>query len=173
MTLRVAILGDTHGMLDPRIAEAVTFCDYAVHTGDVGCASVLEEMRPQRGLVLGVRGNNDTASKWPEDDAHILEQLPFEAELELPGGRIVVVHGHRAGPVKFRHAWFRRNFSRARVVAYGHSHRRVCDTAETPWVLNPGAAGRARTLGGPSCMILHASEREWRIETRRFRPLPK
>lgn len=173
MTLHVAILGDTHGVLDPRIAEAITFCDYAVHTGDVGCAAVLNEMRPRRGLVLRVRGNNDTASKWPEDDARILERLPLEADMELPGGRIVVVHGHRAGPVKSRHAWFRKNYPHARVVAYGHSHRRVCDTRETPWVLNPGAAGRARTFGGPSFVILHVSEREWRIETRRFGPLAK
>ena len=84
MTLRVAILGDTHGVLDPRIAEAVSVCDYAVHTGDVGCAAVLNEMCPRRGLVLGVRGNNDTASKWPDDDAPMLEQLPLEASQAVP-----------------------------------------------------------------------------------------
>ena len=173
MTLRVAILGDTHGLLDARIAEIVSVCDYAVHTGDVGCAAVLNEMSPRQGLVLGVRGNNDTASKWPDDDVPALAQLPLEAEMRLPGGRLVVVHGHRAGPVKFRHAWLRKKYPGARAIAYGHSHRWVCDTGEMPWVLNPGAAGRARTFGGPSFMVLHASEREWRLETRRFGPFPK
>ena len=173
MTLRVAILADTHGVLDPRIAEAVTRCDYAVHAGDVGCAAVLGQLRPRRGLVLGVRGNNDTPSKWPPGEAHILEALPSEAELELPGGRMVVVHGDRAGPVQSRHGWLRKKYPRGRVLVYGHSHRRVCDTAATPWVLNPGAAGRARTFGGPSFLVLHANEKEWRVDTHRFEPLAR
>ena len=173
MTLRVAILGDTHGVLDPRIAEAVTRCDYAVHTGDVGCAAVLDQLRPRQGVVVRVRGNNDTPSKWPPGEARILAALPLEAEVELPGGRIVVVHGDRAGPVGWRHGRLRNRYPHARVVAYGHSHRRVCDTSETPWVLNPGAGGRARTFGGPSFLILHASEKRWRVETRCFQPLPR
>ncbi|MFM1890995.1 MAG: hypothetical protein RLZ44_72, partial [Pseudomonadota bacterium] len=39
-----------------------------------------------------------------------------------------------------------------------------------PWVLNPGAAGRSRTFGGPSCLLLHAGARVWRVETHRFPP---
>ncbi len=166
--IRVAILGDTHGELDPRIAEAVAHCDCAVHTGDVGCAAVLTYLRPRQGLVLSVRGNNDVTAKWPSDEAHILETLPLEVELELPGGRLVVVHGHRSGPVRSRHAWLRRHYPHARAIAYGHSHRRVCDDRSLPWVLNPGAAGRARTFGGPSFMILQASMAHWQVETHRF-----
>ena len=171
MKFRVAILSDTHGVLDPRIAGAVARCDYAVHAGDVGCSAVLDQLRPQQGLVLAVRGNNDTPSKWPEGEAHVLERLPSQAQLELPGGRIVVVHGDRAGPAKSRHRRLRQQYPQARVVVYGHSHRRVCDRAATPWVLNPGAGGRARTFGGPSFLILHASDREWRVESRTLEPL--
>ena len=173
MRFRVAILGDTHGMLDPRIAEAVSACDYAIHAGDVGCAAVLDQLRPRLGLVLAVRGNNDTPSKWPKGEAHILDRLPSTAEMELPGGRIIVVHGDRAGPAKSRHGWLRKTFPQARAVVYGHSHRRVCDMAAAPWVLNPGAGGRARTYGGPSFLVLHASARRWRVESRTLEPLPQ
>ena len=168
--MRVAILGDTHGLLDPRIADAVTRCDYALHAGDVGCASVLDQLRPRQGLVLGVRGNNDTVSKWPPGEEHILARLPEEAEIQLPGGTVLVVHGHHAGPVNSRHRRLRQKYSHARAIVYGHSHRRVCDTKTTPWVLNPGAAGRARTFGGPSFLILYATGRSWRVETRCFQP---
>jgi hypothetical protein len=37
-----------------------------------------------------------------------------------------------------------------------------------PWVLNPGAAGRTRTYGGPSCLLLIAGETDWKVEVHRF-----
>ena len=167
-----AILGDTHGILDPRVAEVVSACDVAVHTGDVGGGAVLRAMQPRQGLVVSVRGNNDTPAKWGRREWMLLESLPAEAELALPGGRLVVIHGDRAGSAKTRHAWLRRHYPDARAIAYGHSHRQVCDDSALPWVLNPGAAGRARTFGGPSLIILHAGTKTWRLETRRFPPLP-
>jgi hypothetical protein len=35
-------------------------------------------------------------------------------------------------------------------------------------VLNPGAAGRTRTYGGPSCLLLIAGETDWKVEVHRF-----
>lgn len=166
--LRVAILSDTHGTLDARIAARVALCDYAVHAGDVGNAAVLAALRPRLGQALAVRGNNDTAAKWPPPDHKLLDALPESASLELPGGILAVVHGHRAGGTAERHARLRRQFPQARAVVYGHSHRLVCDQDDPVWVLNPGAAGCARTFGGPSCLILHAGSRVWRVEILRF-----
>ena len=165
--VRVALLADTHGALDARIAAEVARCDYAVHAGDVGNAGVLAALRPQLGLVA-VRGNNDTPAKWPREDQGLLAALPTTESLTLPGGTLVVVHGHRAGGVDQRHARLRKQFPEARAVVYGHSHRLVCDRDAQPWVLNPGAAGRARTFGGPSCLILLAGPRVWRVEVQRF-----
>jgi predicted phosphodiesterase len=91
----------------------------------------------------------------------------------LRGGELVVVHGDRAGPVGSRHDWLRRRYPAARAVVYGHSHRLTCDQAAFPWVLNPGSAGRTRTYGGPSCMVLAIDRNEWLIETLRFEPLRK
>lgn len=166
--LRVAILSDTHGALDARVAEVVSRCDCAVHAGDIGNAAVLAALRPRSGQVLAVRGNNDTAAKWPPADHAVLDTLPDSTLLELPGGSLAVVHGHRAGGTAGRHARLRRQFPAARAVVYGHSHRLVCDQNDPVWVLNPGAAGRARTFGGPSCLILQAGSRVWRVEVLRF-----
>ena len=41
----------------------------------------------------------------------------------------------------------------------------IIDQQAEPWVINPGASGKVRTHGGPSCFILHANEEEWIIET--------
>jgi hypothetical protein len=167
--LRVAIVADTHGRLDPRIEALVAGCDLAVHGGDVGCAEILARLRPRSGRVEAVLGNNDVAHKWPEADRPVLAGLPDQLALDLPGGRLVVVHGHRTA-AKDRHARLRRQHPGARAVVYGHSHRLTVDRDALPWILNPGAAGRARTYGGPSCLILEASARGWDIESHRFAP---
>ncbi|MHB8473950.1 MAG: metallophosphoesterase family protein [Gammaproteobacteria bacterium] len=165
--ITVAILSDTHGQLDPRIAALVRGCDYAVHAGDIVGAGVLEQLQARRGMVA-VRGNNDSEAKWPKPEWTTLRALPWSATLELPGGVLAVTHGNRITPVPRRHERLRRLFPEARVIVYGHSHVLTIDQAATPWILNPGAAGRARTHGGPSCLVLTASERDWRVETRRF-----
>jgi putative phosphoesterase len=166
---RIALLSDTHGVLDPRIADIVSQCDLAVHGGDIGNAGVLAQLGPRSGRIAAVLGNNDVPSKWPEGEQHLLTRLPLEVIEDLPGGRLVVVHGHRT-PAKDRHARLRRRFPQARAIVYGHSHRLVADCDTEPWVLNPGAAGRARTFGGPSCMVLLTSPAEWLLEVHRFPP---
>lgn len=173
VVMRVAILSDTHGYLDPRIAAEVANCDYAVHAGDIGARSVLAALQPRRGKVLAVRGNNDIRDKWPLHELHLLDILPLEAMLNLPGGHLVVVHGDRAGTSQVRHERLRMAYPKAKIVVYGHSHHLCCDASALPWVLNPGAAGRSRTYGGPSCLILDASVADWQIQVRRFAPLPK
>jgi uncharacterized protein len=162
--MRVLIVSDTHGLLDARIAAYARECDAVVHGGDVGDARVLEALGSN---VLAVCGNNDVAAKWPPTQRAALATLPEQAELELPGGRLVVVHGDR-WPARDRHAALRRSFPAARAVVYGHSHRLAVDADALPWVLNPGAAGRARTYGGPSCLLLQAGAQEWRVVAQRF-----
>jgi putative phosphoesterase len=169
--VRVAIVSDTHGFLDPRIAELVASCDVAVHAGDIGGVGVLRELRPRLGRVLAVRGNNDTAEKWAPGEGRVLSRLTDEVVLDLPGGRLVVVHGDKAGTAQKRHDRLRKSYPDARAVVYGHSHHTVWDRRQKPWLLNPGAAGRSRTFGGPSCLLLVASEKRWQVSQIKFEPL--
>lgn len=170
--VRVAILADTHGWVDPRVVAIVAGCDLAVHVGDIGNAEVLTRLRPRRGSVWAVRGNNDRPVDWPILDLDLLATIPAQVELELPGGILMVIHGHQT-QARERHERLRRRFPRARVLAYGHSHRLVVDQTAEPWVINPGAAGRNRTFGGPTCLVLSAGEAEWRVAAHRFQPLTR
>ena len=165
-SVTVGILSDSHGYLDPRIAQTVNQCDYIVHAGDIFNAQVLEQLKPGKKLVA-VAGNNDHTSFWKKDEAHIVRTLPPRASLELPGGLLVVEHGHRLGNHP-DHQQLRSDYSAARLIVYGHTHHRANDQAAEPWVVNPGASGRTRTHGGPSCMVLHASLYEWKIDTVAF-----
>lgn len=171
-SLRVIILSDTHGEVDDRIAREAAESDLVVHAGDVGNRGVLESVRPRAGKLVAVRGNNDVREKWSASEWECLESLPWEARLDLPGGELVVVHGHGYGYPGRNHHRMRRDYPHARLVVYGHSHLECSDCSETPWVLNPGAAGRTRTHGGPTYTLLLASESHWKMETRRL-PVPE
>lgn len=175
--LRIAVVSDTHGHLDSRIAKVVERCQVAVHAGDIGGVGVLDVLaRPGRAesnrQVVAVRGNNDIASKWDPDEHPALSRLPWEASLPLPGGLLVVTHGHQIERgMERRHTWLRERFPDARVVVYGHTHRRCIVRGRRPWLVNPGAAGRDRTFGGPSLVVIDIDDdARWRLRTVRFEP---
>lgn len=148
----VTIVSDTHGTIAKGILDLIECADLCVHAGDVGNASVLKRIEALGTPVLAVVGNNDVPGKWPVSDHEVLNQLPDQHVIDLPGGRLCVEHGHRVNPAQRRHAKLRAKFPEAKAVVYGHSHRPVSDRETRPWILNPGAAGHARTYGGASCI---------------------
>lgn len=165
-SLSVALIADTHGYIDPRVLARLRDADLVVHAGDIGSGQVLAAL-PE---MYAVRGNNDVPGKWPAGERGALAELPEELRLELPGGVLVVVHGDRVLPALARHEKLRRLYPEARIVLYGHTHRLACDRSREPWVLNPGAAGRTRTFGGPSCLMLGVGARRWSVQALRFPP---
>jgi len=166
--VKVCLLSDTHGHLDDRILRIAQDCNCILHAGDIGGAEVLRQLEQTRRSVTAVFGNNDVPSKWPEQERGELASLCESAILDLPGGRLVIEHGHRVNPVVQRHAKLRKRHPDARAIVYGHSHRLSIDQEKRPWVLNPGAAGRSRTFGGPSCLVLTVSTRGWKVRVHRF-----
>ncbi len=170
---RVCILSDTHGVVDPRILDEAASCDLVLHCGDIGNGDVLDALHAACSRVVAVLGNNDVPAKWPPAHQPRLTRLPERATVALPGGTLSAEHGHRVNPVCTRHDKLRARHADARAVVYGHSHQLLIDRTAEPWVLNPGAAGRERTHGGPSCLILTASADAWQVTERRFPLLSK
>jgi putative phosphoesterase len=171
-TVRVALIADTHGWLDPRVAEIAQACHVVVHAGDIGAADILETLAAAGARVVAVSGNNDTPRHWPATDRATLDQLQETALIDLPGGRLRVVHGHRV-QARSRHRRLREQAGDAAAIVLGHSHRRAIEYSPTPWILNPGAAGRSRAYGGPGCFVLNAAPDRWSVETHVFEPLPR
>lgn len=160
MTIKIAVVSDTHAHLDDRIKALVSECNYAIHAGDICGEDILESMRPIDGKLFAVSGNNDPhCHKTP---------LPEMINIDLPGGILTVEHGHKHGHHKPDHDSMRKAHADSRVIIYGHTHKQVIDKSSTPWVINPGAAGQTRTHGGPSCLILNVAEDEWDITPYRF-----
>lgn len=156
--MRIVILADTHGFLDPRIAERMAGATLIVHAGDVG-QGVVEELAALGDEVILVAGNNDPQDcPWPQ-----------AVRRDLPGGQLAVMHGHQ-WPARTRHRRLRAEFPEARAVVCGHSHRRVLETDAAPWLLNPGAAGKSRAYGGPGYIELTAEATGWDVESVVFEP---
>lgn len=165
--ITVCIISDTHGHIDPRILALANNSDYVLHAGDIGNAAVLNALKP-RCEVYAVRGNNDVAFKWREGDYDTLQSLELNQRIQFSGGVIALEHGHRVNPVATRHDRLRRSYPDARAIVYGHSHIMLVDDSALPWVLNPGAAGRERTKGGPSCLLLDMAGDDWQVQEIRF-----
>jgi hypothetical protein len=88
--IRVAILADTHGDLDARVETLVADCDLAVHGGDIRNGGVVERLRPWRGRVFAITGNNDLPRMWPPEQwlvwkAHTRR---WRVAGECPSGRL-------------------------------------------------------------------------------------
>jgi putative phosphoesterase len=167
-TVRVGILSDTHGHVCPNVMAVVAGCDVAVHAGDIGSARVLQQLREVAGTVHAVRGNNDVPGLWAGDELGVLATLSAMEELQLPGGKLAVEHGHVHGHTSPDLDSLRAAHPDARLVVYGHTHTLLIDNTRSPWVVNPGAAGRIRNQGGPSCLVLHAGAASWRVEKFKF-----
>lgn len=160
---RIGLVSDSHGLLLPVLLERLAGVDLIVHAGDVGAASVMTALHAIA-PVWAVAGNNDTPRQWPTGEDEFCVSLPEALSLELAGGQLVIVHGHQFPKVANRHARLRACFPEARCVVYGHSHRRVLDASALPWVVNPGASGKARAHGGAGGWLLTVSVRAWQVE---------
>ena len=165
--MKILLLSDTHAQLHPAICELAAVADQVIHAGDIGAAYVLDQLR-RHSPVLAVLGNNDKPDHWTGNGRDRLASLETTATLPLASGTIAIEHGHRANPAGRRHALLRKRYPDARLVVYGHSHRLCLDQSAEPWVVNPGAAGRSRTFGGPSCVMLHADGEDWTLQPYRF-----
>ncbi len=141
--IKIGILSDTHGFVHPDVVKLINQCDIAIHAGDIVDENTLSILKPKQKLIA-IQGNND---------GH-LTQLKTVEKVALPGGLIVVDHGHTHGRKQPSHDSLKNTYPDAKIIVYGHTHKQLVDQDSAPWVINPGAAGRVRNHGGSGCLIL-------------------
>jgi uncharacterized protein len=147
----LGLISDTHGLLRPRVYEALGGVELILHAGDVGGPDILTELR-LIAPVKAVFGNTD-----PPGDP----ELVGEILLDVGGTRVHVSHGHEVGsptPVVLAARYD------ADVVVYGHTHRQLVTNLEGRLFVNPGAAGPKRFNLKPSVAKLTIEQGETRVE---------
>ena len=130
--MRIGVISDTHGHLDPKVREIFAGVDHILHAGDMGFASIvmeLEDIAP----VTAVLGNTDDA------------RTEFkEMEVTELGGLKCLVH-HIVDPQtpseRLQQAFLHHSPD---VVVFGHTHQVFHEVVEGRLYLNPGYSGRRK-----------------------------
>jgi putative phosphoesterase len=125
---RIGLISDTHGLLRPEALAFLRGSDRIVHGGDIGQASVLEQLG-SIAPVTAVRGNNDRDA-WAE-------AIPETDVLEVGEVRIYVIHDIARLDLDPAAAGFQ-------VVVSGHSHKPQVHTRDGVLYVNPGSSGPRR-----------------------------
>jgi putative phosphoesterase len=153
--VKIGVISDTHGFLDPKVLGLFAGVGHILHAGDLGFASIvleLEEIAP----VTAVLGNTDLG-------------LPFrETEIVELAARKFLVH-HIVNPIaptdKLKARIMR---ERPDAIIFGHTHKRFCETIGGILFFNPGYSGKPKFGVERSVAIFHCDEKEIRTE---FLPL--
>jgi uncharacterized protein len=126
--LRVGLISDTHSLLRVEAQAAMKGCDYIVHAGDIGDASILAKLAALA-PVTAIRGNNDKGA-WAQS-------IPASSVLSVGGIQVYVLHD--LGELNFDPV-----AAGFRVVISGHSHRALIQERGGVLYVNPGSAGPRR-----------------------------
>ena len=151
----IIILSDTHSYLNPLIYNLINKDHYVIHAGDILDHEILTNIKLMSKKLYAVNGNNDDYTEL--NDVEIITTSI---------GNIVVTHGHKHYPDY--HDSLRRAYPEALIIVYGHTHHHTLDMTKKPYIVNPGAAGKTRTQGGASCIILSNSSNGFNLELKKF-----
>lgn len=132
--MRIGLLSDTHGWLDPRLEEHFAACDEIWHAGDIGGAAVAVELarwKPLRAVWGNIDGT-DLRKAWPEHQRFTVE-----------GVRVWITHIGGRPPRYDRAVIDELRRDPPGLFICGHSHILLVkhDPALGCLYMNPGAAG--------------------------------
>jgi len=167
-TLDLVILSDSHGTVDHRILALIKPNDIVLHAGDIMDSKLIDEIEERAQQVIAVQGNNDVKGRYTDIGAQRLDALPQAVKIALPGGVIAMEHGHLILDFDHYHEILRDTYRDVRMIIFGHTHIAAFDNACLPWVVNPGASGKIRNHGGPSCITVSIKGDEWTTKRHRF-----
>jgi hypothetical protein len=139
--MKIGVISDTHGYLDPRVAELFAGVEHILHAGDIGEALIIHELEAMA-PVTAVAGNNDLGNEWRE------------REVVRLGGRTFFVQ-HIIDPSASAGPWVEAVESAGvDVVVFGHTHRAQAEWRGERLFFNPGYAGRPRFRQPRSVAVL-------------------
>jgi len=140
--VKLGVISDTHGFLDPRVADIFAGVEHILHAGDIGDA-VLELELKFIAPVTVAAGNVDIG-------------LPFRltAAVTLAGKKFLIHHivNPRALTDTVGQEIARQ---KPDAVIFGHTHRKFAETVNGIFFLNPGYAGRPKLGAERSVALLH------------------
>jgi putative phosphoesterase len=149
--MKIGVISDTHGFLDPAVETIFAGVDHILHAGDIGDPMIPLEL----GFIAPtttVLGNNDPGLAYQETEVVTL------------GGKKFLVH-HIVNPMYPSEKLAPRlKRDRPDVIVFGHTHKRYSETVNDILYFNPGYSGRAKHGSDRSVAILHVTDEGIRHE---------
>jgi len=148
--VKLGLISDTHGFLDPKLRRIFRGVDHILHAGDIGpdyLVAQLESIAP----VTAVLGNNDSSACFPLTETAVVGELRF------------LVH-HIVSPRALTDE-LKAHVTREKpdAVIFGHSHKQFCDRIDGVLFVNPGYAGKPRFNAERSVALLEAEGKDLQV----------
>jgi uncharacterized protein len=143
--MKIGVISDTHGYLDPRVRGLFEGVEHILHAGDIGHGSIIVELE-QVAPVTAVLGNNDFGLPYRETEV-----------IELATRRFLLHHivAPETPDERLKSRLARESPD---VVVFGHSHRPHCQTLDGILFFNPGYAGKPRFNLRRTVALLHCDQ---------------
>ena len=152
--MKIGLISDTHGHLDPRIPALFAGVAHILHAGDIGGESLLDELRAIA-PVTAVLGNTD---------GHLRGRGLRDVERCTLGGKtFLVLHAGRPQGLAddVRRTLF--DGGKPDMVVFGHTHQPERIIEDGVVFINPGSASRPR-LRHPATVAVADIHPDGRIE---------
>jgi len=135
MPLKIGLISDSHSYLDHKIGDYLQEVDEIWHAGDIGDASILNILPPNKPF-RAVYGNID--------DQEVQELYPEWQVFELEGVKVAMIHIGGTPPRYAKGVKERLRMLQPQLFVCGHSH--ICkvefDRELNCLYMNPGAVGQ-------------------------------
>lgn len=129
--MRIGLISDTHGYLEPRVAGLFVGVEHILHAGDIGSDRIIAELETIA-PVTAVLGNNDDSPNFA-----------LTRTVELNGCKFLI--HHIVSPQSLTDE-LRVRMARERpaAVIFGHTHLAFAETINGVLFVNPGYAGKPK-----------------------------
>jgi putative phosphoesterase len=149
--MKIGVISDTHGYLDPRVEKIFAGVDHILHAGDIGDAIIELELKFIAPVTV-VQGNVDAG-------------LPFKlTEIVTLAQKKFLIH-HIVNPWALSETVAQQvKRQRPDAVIFGHTHKPFAQMVDGVFFFNPGYAGRPKFGAARSVAILQVAGPEIRHE---------
>ena len=145
--MKIGVISDTHGWLDPRVEKLFAGVEHILHAGDIGNPVIELELKFIAPVTV-VQGNVDVG-------------LPFKlTETVMLAEKKFLVH-HITNPWALSETLEPQiRQQKPDAVIFGHTHKPFAQMVDGVFFLNPGYAGKPKFGAERSVAILHLDGKE-------------
>ena len=140
--MKIGVISDTHGFLDPRVEKTFKGVDHILHAGDIGDPLIEVELKMVAPATV-VLGNTDIGLNFPLTAMRTLAEKKF------------LVH-HIVNPFAPSPELSPKIAKeKPDAIVFGHTHKAFAEIIGGIFYFNPGYAGKPKPGAERSVAILH------------------